>query len=93
MQAPLALISFASGLVSWWMGGGPAWAAGALLIGAVVPFTFIAIMPTNRQLLSPARDLSSPETRLLLGKWVRLHAVRSVLGTLATLVYVGRSLC
>jgi Domain of unknown function (DUF1772) len=92
MQAPLALISFASGLASWWLGGGAAWAAAALLIGAVVPFTFIVIMPTNRQLLSPARDPAAPETRRLLDKWVRLHAFRSVLGLLATTIYLRQFL-
>jgi hypothetical protein len=45
MQAPLALVSLATGLASWWVGGGAAWAIAALLIGAVVPFTFLCIMP------------------------------------------------
>ena len=92
MQAPLALISFATGIASWWMGGGVAWAIAALLIGAVVPFTFLGIMPTNHRLLAPGRDLASPETRELLGKWAKLHAVRTVLSLLATVVYVWQSL-
>src|SRR5580693_7392631 len=74
MQAPLALISLVTGLISWWMGGGFEWAIAALLIGAVVPFTFLGIMPTNHRLLESDRDLASEETRALLGKWVKLHA-------------------
>jgi hypothetical protein len=91
MQAPLALVSLATGLASWWVGGGAAWAIAALLIGAVVPFTFLGIMPTNNRLLEPGRDLSSPETRELLGKWAKLHLVRTVLSLLATVVYVWES--
>jgi hypothetical protein len=92
MQAPLALVSLATGLASWWMGGGVVWAIAALLIGAVVPFTFLGIMPTNHRLLAPGRDLASPETRELLGKWAKLHAVRTVLSLLATVAYVWQSL-
>ena len=92
MQAPLALTSLAAGLLSSWMGGGAAWAIGALLIGAVVPFTLFIIMPTNNLLLEPGRDLASPQTRELLQKWVKLHGVRSVLGLLAAAVYLWRLL-
>src|SRR5918994_382609 len=62
--------------------------AAALLIGAVVPFPFIGIMPTNHKLLAPGRDLGTAETRTLLERWGKLHAVRSVLSVLATLLYV-----
>jgi Domain of unknown function (DUF1772) len=57
MQAPLALLSLVVGLGSRLLGGGLGWAIAAVLIGAVVPFTFIGIMPTNRALLSSGRDL------------------------------------
>jgi Domain of unknown function (DUF1772) len=92
MQAPLALVSLVTGLLSWWMGGGLAWAIAALLIGAVVPFTFLGIMPTNHRLLEPGRDLASSETRALLDRWVKLHAVRTVLSLLAAVVYAWQLL-
>jgi hypothetical protein len=88
MQAPLALLSFVTGLASWLLGGGLGWAIAALLIGAVVPFTFIGIMPTNRALLAPGRDLGAAETRSLLEHWAKLHAVRTVLSLVATILYV-----
>ena len=88
MQAPLAAVSFLAGVGAWLFGGGLLWLIGAVLIGLVVPFTFIAVMPTNHQLLAPGRDLSSAETRSLLEKWGRLHAVRSVLSFLASIVYL-----
>ena len=55
--------------------------------GLVVPFTFLVIMPTNHQLLIPG-GLASGETRALLEKWGKLHAVRTVLGLLASGIYV-----
>src|SRR5215470_7516601 len=69
MQASLAVVGFMTGVVAWLFGAGRLWLVGALLLGAVVPFTFIVIMPTNHTLLEPGRDLSSPETRALLEKW------------------------
>jgi uncharacterized membrane protein len=87
MQASLAIVSLLSGVAAWLLGGGAMWLVGAVLIGLVVPFTFVAIMPTNEQLLSPGRDLASGETRALLEKWGRLHAVRSLLSFAAALVF------
>jgi len=92
MQAPLALLSLVAGLGSWLMGGGVGWAIAALLIGAVVPFTVIGIMPTNRALLAPGRDLGAAETRTLLEHWAKLHAVRTVLSVAATILYVRLAL-
>ena len=89
MQAPLAILSFLAGVLAWLLGGGIMWLAGAVLVGLVVPFTFIVIMPINNQLLAPARDLTSAETRALLEKWGRLHAVRSFLSLVASVIYVA----
>ena len=89
MQAPLALLSFLSGCVVWLMGASVGWLVASLLIGAVIPFTFIAIMPTNNKLLAPERDLGSAETRALLESWGRLHAVRTGLSLVATIVFLS----
>jgi uncharacterized membrane protein len=88
MQASLAIVSFLAGVLAWLLGGGIVWLVGAVLIGLVVPFTFIAVMPTNHQLLAPGRDLASVETRALLEEWGRLHAVRSALSLVASVVYM-----
>jgi Domain of unknown function (DUF1772) len=92
LQAPLALLSLVTGLGAWFLGGGLGWAIAALLIGAVVPFTFIGIMPTNKSLLTPGRDLGTPETRSLLEHWAKLHAVRTALSLAAAILYVGLAL-
>jgi hypothetical protein len=90
MQAPLAILSCVSGAAAWYFGGGTAWLVAALLIGAVVPYTLIAIKPTNDRLLAPGRDLASQDTRALLEQWGRLHASRSVSSALATLIMLWK---
>jgi anthrone oxygenase-like protein len=87
LQAPLAIISFLAGAAAWLAGAGARWLIGALLVGAVVPFTFVSIMPTNHRLLSPSLDLGSDEARALLVNWGRLHAVRTVLSLMAAGTY------
>ncbi|MEX1220475.1 MAG: DUF1772 domain-containing protein [Idiomarina sp.] len=87
MQASLALIAAITGLAVAINGGSYLWYLGAALIFSVVPFTFIAIMPTNKLLLDPERDRASAETHNLLRKWGRLHAVRSALSTFAAILF------
>jgi hypothetical protein len=86
MQAPLAIVSFLAGVGAWFLGGGLLWLLAALFIGAVVPITFIIIMPTNQQLLTPGRDLDSQQTRRLLERWGKLHRMRSVASAIATML-------
>jgi len=88
LQAPLAIVSLLCGIAVWLMGGGIGWLVAALLVGAVVPFTFGVIMPTNHRLLEPGRDLSSAETRELLLRWGQLHAVRTALSLAGTVLFL-----
>lgn len=88
MQAPSALVSFVAGTIVWLTDGDIAWLVAALLIGLVVPFTLLIIKPTNDKLLERDRDLSSRETRFLLERWGRLHAVRTVLALLSLALYL-----
>jgi len=86
MQAPLAAIGFIAGTVVWLLSSGSGWLVAAVLIGTVIPFTFIGIMPTNRMLLAAHGDVGSEEMLFLLEKWGRLHAVRTILSLLAALL-------
>lgn len=88
LQAPLAIVSLLCGAAVWLLGGGVGWLGAALLVGAVVPFTFIVIMPTNQKLLAPGRDLSSTETRTLLVRWGQLHTVRTILGLAGAVICI-----
>jgi hypothetical protein len=92
MQASLALIGFLLGLVAWHQSDQWPWLAGAFFMIAPWPWTIFAILPLNNVLmaLDPARY--GVEARPLLEKWNRLHAVRTALGCLATLLFLLASL-
>jgi uncharacterized membrane protein len=88
MQAPLALIGSLFALLSWWLDGGFGWLIGGLLLLIIIPFTLIVISPTNNRLESKELDLSVDEGGVLLQRWGRLHAVRSVLSSVAFVVFL-----
>ncbi len=78
MQAPLSLLGAAAGVACWATGASAAWLAGALVLGALVPFTLTVIMPTNKRLLDARLDAGSGEATTLLRRWARLHLVRTL---------------
>lgn len=91
MQVGLAIVGSASAARAWMLGSGAEWGVGALLLVAVIPFTFAAIMPVNRALLDPERDPEAPDTEPLLRRWAALHAVRTGLsGVAAVIMLWGR---
>ena len=83
MQVSLALVGLVLGLVAAWRLRNTWIAAGALLLGAPIPFTLAFILPTNKQLLDPTLHLQSVRVAELLARWNRLHAVRTVLSAVA----------
>lgn len=88
MQAGLAALSGAFGLVVWWDTGDWRWLVAALLILANWPYTLIVIKPINDRLNAVADKDAGAGSRALIEKWGRLHAIRTALGILATGVYV-----
>jgi Domain of unknown function (DUF1772) len=52
------------------------------------PWTLLGIMPTNNALMAIDPADTTPKTRALIVKWGTLHAVRSALGTLATIAFL-----
>ena len=92
MQVSLALVATLAGIARGIAGGGTFWFAAAALIFAVIPFTAIAVLPTNNRLLTPERDPASAETRQLLERWGRLHAVRSALSLAASVLFIIASM-
>ena len=78
-----------SGRVAAWLGGSNLpWLLAGVLLGSVIPFTLVVILPTNKRLLDPTLDKRSAETERLLARWGRLHAVRSVLSGSALLLFM-----
>ena len=83
MQASLAALGFLAALAGWASGGGLPVLLGGVLLGLVIPFTLVVILPTNKRLLDPTLDRASSEAAALLARWGRLHAARSVASGLA----------
>ena len=90
MQASLAVAGCVAGLWSAWMLTDAWVAVGAISLGAVVPFTLVVILPTNKQLLDPALDPRGEKAAALLARWGRLHMMRSTLSTVAFVVLLIR---
>jgi uncharacterized membrane protein len=90
MQASLAIAGLAAGVIAWTMVRDARLLAAALLLGSLVPFTLLVILPTNKRLLDPSLDASSAKATALLRRWGRLHAVRTIVGLAAFALLIGR---
>jgi uncharacterized membrane protein len=88
MQASLAIVGFLAAMVSFAFASSSVWLLGGICIVAVIPFTLIVILPTNKKLLDPSLNRNSEAARQLLVRWGRLHAVRTVLSLAAFVVFV-----
>ena len=86
--SPLAAVGFLTGTAAWLIGSHFLWAAGGVLLGAVIPLTLIVIAPTNKQLLDPALDKDSPLAKRLLLRWGRLHTLRTILSAVAFVMFL-----
>jgi hypothetical protein len=87
MQAACAAVGLLSSVAAW-LAGANFWLFAGVLLGSLIPFTLIVILPTNKRLLDPTLDKRSAEAERLLSRWGRLHAVRSVLSGLALLLFL-----
>ena len=88
MQATLAALGLLCSVAAWLAGATFWWLVGGLLLGSVIPFTLLVILPIKKQLLSPTLDRRSAQTERLLVRWGMLHAVRSILSALALLLFL-----
>ena len=88
MQAGLALVACALGVVAFLLSHDWRWLLGALVILAPWPWTLFVIMPVNRRLQETPPDAATAESRRLVEQWGRLHAGRSAFGVAATLLYL-----
>jgi hypothetical protein len=86
MQVLLVIAGSLLAIAAWLIGAGLVWLLAGLVLGSVVPFTLIAIWPTNKRLEDPGLDTTSEFARSLLVRWGHLHAVRSGLSLLALIL-------
>ena len=88
MQATCAALGLLASFAAWLAGANFRWLIAGVLLGSVIPFTMIAILPTNKRLLSPTLDRRLVEAERLLERWGRLHAVRSTLSAVSLLLFL-----
>jgi hypothetical protein len=88
MQASLAIVSGALGIIAFFVTYDWRWLAGAALILAPWPYTMLIIMPTNNVLKSTPPAQATGQTRELVVQWGRLHMGRSALGLAAVAAYL-----
>ena len=92
MQASLAVIGFLLGIAAWWQTRDELWLAGAVALVANWPYTMLIIMPVNNALKAISLDDAGVESRTLLQRWGRLHARRTMLGVISTLLFLWAAL-
>jgi hypothetical protein len=88
MQASLALLAGAFGIIAAFQTGDWRWWPGAVLILANWPYTLTVIKPVNDQLNAIDAKNAGAASRALIVKWARLHAARTALGVLAAGAYM-----
>src|SRR6202048_1210462 len=88
MQASLAVVGGGLGLVAYFSELDWRWLLGAAVLLANWPYTIFMIMPTNRRLMDTPPEAATVETRRMLERWGALHAGRSALGLVATLIFL-----
>ena len=92
MQGPLALLGCLLALLAWWQSFDWPWILGALLLVANGPYTLWAIKPINDALAAENASDNPSRSRGLIERWGRLHAVRTALGGVATLLFLWAAL-
>jgi hypothetical protein len=88
MQASLAIVGGLFGLVAFLSTLDWHWLLGAIVLLANWPYTILVIMPTNSRLMDTPPEAATAETRRMLERWGTLHAGRSALGLVATLIFL-----
>ena len=88
MRASLAMVAFLLGLAAWFVGRDFRLLAGAVAIVLAWPYTLLIIKPVNDRLNATTPESAGAESRALIERWGRLHAGRTVLGALATVIFL-----
>jgi hypothetical protein len=90
MQASLALVGAACGIAESLLHRDWQVLVASVLLGSLVPFTLIVILPTNKRLLDPSLDASGSEAARLLARWGQLHLVRTAVSVVAFVLLLLR---
>jgi Domain of unknown function (DUF1772) len=88
MQGSLVVAGGVLGLVAFLSTLEWRWLVGAVVLLANWPYTIFVIMPTNRSLVDTPPESATVETRSVIRQWGILHAGRSTLGLVATVIFL-----
>jgi hypothetical protein len=88
MQASVVIAGGFFGLVAFLSTFEWHWLLGAVILLVNWPYTMFVIMPTNHRLMEMPPEAATTETRRIIGRWGILHAGRSALGLVATLIFL-----
>ena len=88
MQASLVVVGGVLALVACFSTLDWRWLLGAVVLLANWPYTIFVIMPTNRRLMNTPAEAATAEARRMIRWWGVLHAGRSALGLVATLIFL-----
>ena len=87
-QASLAAICFVTAWIASLLSHRWSFAVGGTLVGAVIPYTLLVMMPTNHR-ITGGETMNADETFLTLRHWGRLHWVRTALGIAGLLIILA----
>jgi hypothetical protein len=88
MQVSTAVASGLLALAAAWVAWDWRWLAGAVVILTNIPYTLIAIMPVNKALMTTQPEAAGVQTRAFVEQWALLHAGRTLLGLIATVLFL-----
>jgi hypothetical protein len=89
MQASLVVVGGVLGLVAFLSTLEWRWLLGAIVLLTNWPYTIYVIMPTNRRLMDTSLEAATAEARQMIRQWGILHAGRSALGLVASLIFLS----
>ncbi len=92
MQVSLAVVAALLGAGSFTTTHDWRWLCGALILLALLPYTFAVVMPTNRRLMATTPGEANETTRQNVRRWGLLHGGRTVMGASASLVFLCATL-
>jgi Domain of unknown function (DUF1772) len=88
MQAPLAVLSFALGMLAWHQTKELAFLLGAVSMIANWPWTLLVIKRVNDPLMGTTLENAGGASRALILKWNKLHSVRTLLAGAAVISFL-----
>jgi hypothetical protein len=88
MQPLLAFFSFFGGTSAWLAGASIWWLISGIIMLSLFPYTFILMLPLNKELTDSGLDKNSPRAAALLEQWGNLHQYRVLIGLIAFVMFL-----